>query len=68
MKDELIFLDEAIPISSPICDKCRNYRYGRKCTAYPERHSIPLEIWLGDHDHKTPYEGDHGIHFEEREI
>jgi hypothetical protein len=37
---------------------------GRTCEAFPVRNSIPLPIWLGEHDHQSPYPGDHGIQFE----
>ena len=36
------------------------------CKAYPKdtEDGIPHEILMGDHDHKEPYKGDHGIQFE----
>jgi hypothetical protein len=33
------------------------------CTAFPE--GIPDDIAYGRNSHKKPYEGDHGIQFEE---
>jgi hypothetical protein len=32
------------------------------CGAFPI--AIPLEIWRGEHDHKTSYNGDQGILYE----
>ena len=58
--------DSHIPVVSPVCIYCRHLRLheGRTCDAFPERDSIPLEIWLGENDHQSPYPGDHGIQFE----
>jgi hypothetical protein len=55
-----------LPIFSPVCAYCKHLRVdeGRTCDAFPERDSIPLEIWLGENDHQAPYPGDHGIQFE----
>jgi hypothetical protein len=55
-----------LPIYSKVCIGCRHWRLhdGRTCDAFPERDSIPLEIWLGDNDHRQPFPGDHGIQFE----
>lgn len=54
-----------IPVYSEVCTFCKNFNResrGRTCKAFPEE--IPQEIWLGKHDHKTPFPGDHGIRFE----
>ena len=53
-------------VFSPVCNGCRHlvrdYRQ-RRCAAFPD--GIPLEIWLGEHDHRRPYPGDNGIQFAE---
>ncbi len=53
--------DEYLP--SPVCEYCIHYyhQFDYTCTAYPD--GIPGEIWLGEHLHTTPFEGDHGIQF-----
>jgi hypothetical protein len=58
------------PWLSRVCTPCRHFRprQGRTCAAFPARDSIPMPIWLGEHDHRTPYPGDHGIRFEPREV
>jgi hypothetical protein len=53
-----------LPITSPVCGGCRRRLRERQraCEAFPE--GIPSPIWLGTHDHSTPYPGDHGLRFE----
>lgn len=53
-----------IPIVSPVCTHCSHYQLNRKCNAFPAAKSIPMEIWLGENLHTSPYPGDHGIQFE----
>lgn len=57
--------ETALPQLSAVCTFCAHFRprEGRTCDAFPKRDTIPLAIWLGEHDHRTPFPGDHGIRF-----
>lgn len=48
----------------PRCIYCKHYNRETSgtCRAFPE--DIPAEFFLGEAEHVTPYEGDHGIQFE----
>jgi hypothetical protein len=55
-------------ILRPMCLDCKNLieiKMVQACRAFPEK--IPMAIWLGEHDHHMPYEGDNGILFESGE-
>jgi len=59
----------------PLCDFCKHYRGYQIdkaagnvrfiCDAFPT--GIPQEIYFEQGDHRQPYDGDHGIHFEKIE-
>ncbi len=58
--------DSWIPALSRTCAYCRHLsrRRERACRAYPYRHGIPMEIWMGESHHQQAYAGDNGIQFE----
>ena len=57
---------DELPSLSPVCTGCRHLDHerldARRCRAFPA--GVPDAIWLGEHDHRTPYDGDRGIRFE----
>lgn len=68
--DDLIFDDSEFDVVeySPVCMRCVHWdethwlETGKhRCAAFD---AIPVTIWNGEHDHKTPYEGDGGVSFE----
>jgi len=63
--DDSVF---AHAIYSGVCLYCSHFHGDddtsrrHTCEAFPD--GIPWSIWDGEHGHRTPYEGDHGIQFE----
>jgi hypothetical protein len=55
-----------LPVYSPVCTFCAHLdreatdRPGR-CAAFPA--GIPVPIWVGDNDHRQPWQGDRGIQY-----
>ena len=50
----------------PQCFDCRRLleRKGMFCPAFPDGEGIPDPILFNEHDHSTPFPGDHGLLFE----
>ncbi len=53
--------------NDPQCFQCANLDRSNsfnplRCRAFPDM--IPVPIQMNKHDHREPYPGDHGIHFE----
>lgn len=60
MTDKLVWKPgELQPVG--ICAGCRHLR-GAYCDAFPQ--GIPMDILLGEIDHRLPVQGDRGIQFE----
>jgi hypothetical protein len=60
---------QQIPVYSTVCMRCAHFRpdpdgSGRQCAAFPAADSIPLVIWNGQNDHRSPFPGDNGIQFQ----
>lgn len=55
---------------TPQCFECRHFDeaaargpdHPYRCPAFPD--GIPQPILSNEHDHHTPYDGDHGVRFE----
>jgi hypothetical protein len=54
------------------CPFCRHFRQARNgwlfCAAFPDGEGIPQAILQGEHNHRTPFPGDHGIQYEPLEV
>ena len=48
---------------APICYTCSHLREEMTCEAFPE--GIPDDILESRADHRQPYPGDNGIHYEQ---
>jgi hypothetical protein len=48
----------------PQCFRCRHFRPGYVCAAFPDGNGIPNPILQNEHDHRRPYPGDNGVRFE----
>lgn len=44
------------------CATCEHIIEGLTCKAFPK--GIPAAIWRGEHDHTTPFDGDHGVRYQ----
>ncbi|TLU53293.1 MAG: hypothetical protein FDX02_08485 [Chlorobium sp.] len=66
MKEVTLDIGHEIPAYSEICTSCAYRPTGieRTCKAFPD--GIPIDIWMGNNDHKQPYQGDNGIMFAPR--
>jgi hypothetical protein len=48
------------------CQWCAHYSGERRCEAFPA--GIPEPLWLAEHLHRTPFEGDQGLRYEPRRL
>ena len=58
------FSDAVVILKIP-CSSCKHYNKDLTCKAFPDR--IPIEILDGEHDHRTPFDGDGGIQYEQKD-
>ena len=58
-------IDDSRPTFSPTCATCIHLKsvLTPMCDAFPTENGIPLEIWTGKNDHRTPHIGDHNIQY-----
>ncbi len=49
------------------CLRCKHYKAGIRCAAFPELPGIPPAILDMKFDHRQPHPGDRGIRWEPRE-
>ena len=60
MTERFVWLEGEVVL--PQCLQCKHLIGNGKCSAFPN--GIPAAIIEGRHDHRQPYRGDNGIHFE----
>lgn len=48
------------------CRFCAHYLGGQHCKAFPL--SIPADLWSGDNQHRSPYDGDQGIQYAPKQM
>ena len=61
--DKFIDSGEGLTLTEASCWTCvRKHENSPTCDAFPAR--IPNAILDGEHDHKTPFPGDHGLLYE----
>jgi hypothetical protein len=59
-------LDTPLYPRCPLCLLCTHFMGEWICAAFPA--GIPEPILTGEHDHRTPYPGDHGVVYARREV
>jgi hypothetical protein len=61
----MIIKDNTLEFYSSDCIYCKHYTGAYQCKAFPQR--IPDQIIESKVKHNKPYNGDNGIHFEEKD-